>query len=500
MDMSHTSANPAPDPSGSAPAGSSRRYGSSSRKSAAEIHPQPDGLLLVSRRTREMWLQHYPSLRASEPLRRFVAHVLVRTSTDAETGLTSISDAALRGCGWNGAWPRLRRLIVQAGFHIQTTAPASGRCRCVKRFDCARDLLEAVLRDLAETPIEDLVSFATGLPPRSCVAACAEPVPEVLPLIERLHAQPADAYAQAAHEADRLRRRHGVILAQKPEALAQLARFAADPAPRYHSVAASPRLCTSHPAQNLPRGMRAEVLKRCHHVQIDSSRLHIAAWLWNCPLLKARLESSIWPYLLEASGVSRGDEPLVETAVYSIIDGADRWTVRRGLVRELGSAAADAFLGLPEIRELLDRRDGRLEAIRNGVVLDAFARELDASAWPKPGDAASKARSVLEYQMQTYELALMLAVAEALEDVPIVAWLHDGLYYACDTAAARELALRADAAAAAKGLELLGSPAILEHWFAELRGCARKTARGTLGPLAAGGSMAESSGPLWSRP
>lgn len=466
---------PAPDPTGSAPGGSLRRTGSSSRTGEDEIRPQPDGLLLVSRRTRDMWLQHYPLLRNSAALRRFVAHVLVRPSIDAETGLTSISDAALCGCGWNGAWPKLRKRLVEAGFRIEATSPASGRCRCVRRFDCAGDLFAAVLRDLAETPVEALVSFATGLPPQSGVAACAQPVPEVLPLMERLHAQPAEAYAQAAREADRIRREHGKSLERKPDVLAQLARYAADPAPRYHAVAASPRLCTSHLAQNLPRGMRAEVLKRCHHVQIGSSRLHIAAWLWDCPLLKARLESSIRPYLLEASGVSRGDEPLVERALYSIIDGADRWTVRRGLVRELGSAAADAFLGLPEIRELLDRRDGRLEAIRNGVVLDAFGRELDASAWPRPGDAASKARSVLAYQMQSCELALMLAVAEALEGVPILAWLHDGLYYACDTAAAREVALRADAAAA-KGLELLGSPVILEHWFAELRGCARKTA------------------------
>lgn len=453
-----------------------RPYGSSSRKSAGAIHAQPDDLLLVSRRTRALWLERHPALASSLPLRRFVAHVLASPSADEGTGLTAVSEPALRGCGWKRSWPKLRRLVGEAGFEIETTSPAAGRCRCVKAFGCAEDLREAVIRDLAETPVSELVSFATGLPPRTADGRAAAPVPDVAPLLERLNAQPAEAFGQAAKAAESERNRIGRLRSCKTETLAALARYSADPAPRYHAVACSPRLYTSHPVQNLPRGVRADVLKRCHHLDIRSSQLHIAAWLWDCPLLKERLRASVWPYLLASAGIPENDKQLAKDAVYAIVFGAELRNVRRSLAESAGRASADAFLGLPEIRELLDRRDERLAQIHRGPILDAFGRVLDPSAWPKVADADDVARSILAYQMQSYELAVMLAVAEALEDVPIAAWLHDGLYYACDTAAARELARRADAAAAAKGLELLGSPAILEHSLAELRGTARKAA------------------------
>lgn len=178
----------------------------------------------------------------------------------------------------------------------------------------------------------------------------------------------------------------------------------------------------------LSKEVRAAVFTGCTCLDVKNCQLAIVAWLWDIPELRELLKTveDVWEYFAEQIGVDPAEYRCeIKRMVYCIIFGGGIKRLRRE------SQFADVFVGLPEIQQLIEHRNMAKAGIQEaGGMTDAFGRQWRLSDTGK-SHPEEQARSLLARQVQSYEMAIMLAGFEVIlndPDMLMMAWLHDGIY------------------------------------------------------------------------
>lgn len=206
------------------------------------------------------------------------------------------------------------------------------------------------------------------------------------------------------------------------------------PQPMYKEVWRTARIYThGNSILGLKKEFREELFRKLGWISLDlkAAQLAIVAKLWDIPMVSNILSSEpgIWQYLAENMGWE--DKGLFKSSVYAIIFGSSTtrktknglptiWAENGKSLIELGQ-----FLAIPAIHELVIMRDQRRRAIDSqGYVMDAFNKKRKLNM-----RKGVNAASLLANEVQSYEMAIMLDVADAVRTkrIDIAAWIHDGI-------------------------------------------------------------------------
>lgn len=175
----------------------------------------------------------------------------------------------------------------------------------------------------------------------------------------------------------------------------------------------------------LPREIREVLYTGCYSIDINSAQLCIIERLWNVPGLSEVAAAGVWTYLSGLLNVNLSRKPELKQMIYSTIFGGGK-----PLLREQ-SDLAEAYLSLPIIKKIWNKRQARLNEIRRlGYIVDAWGEIHYLGNVDKPTEG-ERVRSLLARQVQSYEVYIMLAGFESIandEDVVMTGWLHDGFY------------------------------------------------------------------------
>jgi hypothetical protein len=169
-------------------------------------------------------------------------------------------------------------------------------------------------------------------------------------------------------------------------------------------------------------------------LDLKSAQLAIAAREWNVKSIQDLLKGGkdIWAYLQSKVDVSK---PILKTAIYSIVFGANVKKARGGSPKKLflengySMEIYKSFLEIDVIKDLINARDEQLKVIENNVgAPNAFDRVIACNAIDSNGDIVNS-RSVLAQVMQSHEAQLIIKVIEILDTSSAVLTLliHDGI-------------------------------------------------------------------------
>lgn len=456
-----------------------------------------DDLLLVTPSTREAFLSRYPIIADRIEHRRTIAYLLAGDFRDdlddslllAKAVLNAINERTLRNAERYLRGFRRDVAPLRWAEAVPPDDAGRGKARSVVDHGLDDDLVRLVDRDL-RNPRAVLVSFVTGFPPKRRKLVGEEPIPELRFLVEGLNRVPEEAYRRIREGADAaLDNLPRLTPRQTERVLPILARVRADPVVRYRPYRRTRRIgAVGASYLGLPRAVREIVSKQVAALDVRQCQIALAANLWDCPELARRLGDpnySFWSDAIRRIGADDRDpeevKAAIKKAVYAGCFGRTHARVRSVLVADLSDPApAHLFLGLPEVAQLFDRRDAALAEVASGPVLDAFGHTLDAQNWYglKPKAAA---RSVLACRMQSFEVAVMAEAARYCFDngVPIVGWLHDGLYIeGQDRDETANHVERIRRIVASRATELIGSPLYLDHRPSDRRGRPRQSSLG----------------------
>ncbi|GMV89000.1 MAG: hypothetical protein AMXMBFR81_19310 [Chthonomonas sp.] len=446
-----------------------------------------DDCLLTDADLRRRLIERWPLLNEVWA-RRLFAYVFVGRFRDRESDMLMMGAAFLRDrLGVDGK--RLKRFrrevfdlkLTQSRRPHPSNPSEQGRTRQLQRHECPREVVEELRRSWRGGG--PFVSFATGCPPKpggwdDALSDADNVVPEARFLVDHLHAVPNEALAWLERRADS--RIADLDKAPESDALRDepiLCRVRACARVRYRGARRSPRLYafgTSYLA--LTRESRKHLGQPFAACDLRQCQLVVASALWKADLFAEKLSKknfSVWEWLAKAVGCGSGHKDALKQAVYSLVFGKAEGGLKKALSESIGTRAAKRFLALPEMRQLLDRREDALNRLRTvGGEVDAFGRGIGLCA------DAEEARSRLSYQIQSYELRIMLGLAERVieEGFHVVGFLHDGMsIHGDDKAAADRLLRRLEKLSVEVGKEVLGVPIYLETNQWERRG--RKPSR-----------------------
>ncbi len=445
--------------------------------------------------TREALLVHLPAAAHDPVLFRYAILALWTTWRDRETGLRVIGQRELEwvgGAPFGGSYwakhvieriewrlPAFEWLEYELGF----------RCRLITA-DGLPDALHALVRadlSLAAEDFEQRVGVLSGRPHSKNDATqlraeyraecdAMDGPSERSRWIQRTfnarssnvsskilkHVAEARAYVERMVVTVDLKRKDG----ESPDALAArenevregvrtayLATLRAieeqhQPFVRFSARGRTDRVFAHNPsALSLPADVRRILYRGFLSVDLKSAHLFIAAALWEVDDVLETLtreDYSVWTDLLEHMGLGHlapGSEDYAEakdalkTATYSVIYGMKEqavvWTYSKAARRLAGPAGGKRLAKHWLIRRLLDARDERLAALKEGTVLDTPTGIRVVVG----GDVDAK--SAMATLAQAYEQELMAVVLEYERDHHATAnpasfhvglWIHDGCY------------------------------------------------------------------------
>lgn len=183
--------------------------------------------------------------------------------------------------------------------------------------------------------------------------------------------------------------------------------------------------------QNVPRGIRRYLLHGCLEADLESAHLRLAAHLWNLPPVLDILEAGvpIWRVLANQAGVALTPEvkAVMKKALYAVLNGAGKPTVRNALRPALTPKQSTAFLNGSVIAQLLTARDVYIQRIvtQGGAV-------LPYGGWMSLEDPRN-AYKLISQQLMDYEQALVSAcyewAAQHRHAVRILSPEHDGFSF-----------------------------------------------------------------------
>jgi hypothetical protein len=189
----------------------------------------------------------------------------------------------------------------------------------------------------------------------------------------------------------------------------------------------------------LPREVAAVIGQEWFEADLVSSQLTIAAYTWHIPEVIAFLEAgqSIWDTLALALGTTLVMKPAIKKALYSLLYGAQRWTIARQLQpianeRRISTVKlGELFLTHPLISRLYAAREQQLQRIRKaGGAYDCYGKWVSVyEAEERHGRRRRNPRSVLAILAQAVEFKLLvpvLRIATTSQDFYITQWAHDG--------------------------------------------------------------------------
>jgi hypothetical protein len=193
----------------------------------------------------------------------------------------------------------------------------------------------------------------------------------------------------------------------------------------------------------LPREVRYIYMRDTYNIDLKFAQLAIVCTIWNVPATKAFVcaGGNIWDSMSSYIGKETSEvKDNLKTILYGLFYGMSKRHIKQHMVEFFGN---DHLFDHPLLQELLAERDRQRVLIReNKGGYDAFGRRLTIERERYKYMAAneyvewteSNIRSVLCAIVQSYELALMLGVFEAIKSNPdllLIAWLHDGVYVKC---------------------------------------------------------------------
>ena len=151
----------------------------------------------------------------------------------------------------------------------------------------------------------------------------------------------------------------------------------------------------------------------------------IFASLYGCDLLGRHVKSpkGAWQSILDEGELAEDLKPALKVALIPLLYGSRKGYAKFLCSQVCGRKTSEIITNLPVVREVAIRTAAVLEEIVNGRVIQLIGgEEITASS-------LKEARSVLAYQIQSYELAYAGNIAlEAERHIPgsLRAFLHDG--------------------------------------------------------------------------
>jgi hypothetical protein len=221
--------------------------------------------------------------------------------------------------------------------------------------------------------------------------------------------------------------------------------------PLYIPAKVSERIYTMNPSiQNLPSDLRKIILSPSISYDLAAAQLAIMGRLWEISEVQHLLErGNPWQEICTSLGLGIERKGLVKPLVYSTAFGMGQKRLGAKYAVAMGYESPDKpHNKIPEekreeyYQELTENKfmeallDGRRKALKRikeakGVVnANGVFRPL--SFFPSSSEGGSKSRSMLAYEMQSYEVDLMQPVIEIAREnkskMMISGWIHDGVY------------------------------------------------------------------------
>lgn len=208
-----------------------------------------------------------------------------------------------------------------------------------------------------------------------------------------------------------------------------------NPQPTYIPVSNSARLYTDGASfMQLPRRYRKSLIEKMgwHSFDLRYCQFAVIAKVWNVKIVEDFLKTnqSLWQFLLNELNLEDNatNKDMLKTSVYALCFGASLTDEsKEGCPKRLWADKDlyNAFLGIEIIKAVYDARELRKAEIRRTrEITDAFGNKVDLGI---------SVESLLAMEIQSYEVLIMLEVAEYLRDsnAQIALWIHDGIAIQC---------------------------------------------------------------------
>ena len=423
---------------------------------------------LVSREVREQTMQTYPILREHDGHRAFFLYMMNTPNRDDGehwgTGQPVIPWKKVVRCYGKhvqdyGRNLRTRRILeiyqeqVVSGFR-PSGYHSNGHARVVKDTGVDPSLEEAWREDQkSDRRNAGLVDFFTGKKHtakrrhelrqhRIAVCRASEPrCSDGRKWRKYLHERDSSNYYRLLKHMPKAKAKaHEIEGTGRVQTFVNLCRIEEQPMPFYRFSENTVRLTTSRSGlQNLKSDVRDKLTEEWVKLDLSSAQLAIAAKDWGVEsaLKQLRSEESIWDSLEAQTGVDSKDPH--KKGSYATVYGAKRSTIKGSMAyaaaKEGHSMDAEAqrrFLSHPVISELLEKREAKLEEIReNGGATDCYGNEISTDTI----DDDSPERSVLSQLAQAREMQLLTPALELAREVEreyevppweIMLYLYDG--------------------------------------------------------------------------
>lgn len=192
------------------------------------------------------------------------------------------------------------------------------------------------------------------------------------------------------------------------------------------------RLFTKNHIPNLMKDLRLELTRGCVEVDLMNSQLAINSRNWQMNEIDEILQrdGNIWESLKKDHGLSEDDfklvKPALKRAIYIPCYGGKMKKMRKKVTEDLGNhngiISVEKIVSHPIVGIILKAANRQLKEIRkNKGGEDAFGEFIHLTK-------ERTDRSILAQISQSYEMYLLLPVAEYLETTKskMVLWMHDG--------------------------------------------------------------------------
>lgn len=426
----------------------------------------------VTGHLRKILLEEFPKVFTKDSLTRLLYYVLFPSRVDEDTGLPVLPTYLLanledkvklfRGHRYKGGgFLEEFKEAVDGRVEYTEYVYKKGRARTAS-LTMSEELARMVEEEMCRPTGGKLIDLVTGekIPQRDI-----EQFRRVMRMERRNFPQsttsPARDYAQWLNTTDvrafdRVRRNLEVAIEEARSIQDPVKRRAnlgtlfrmghLDWVPTYKTTDNTPRIYTEgSSAAGLSSNVRTVLLgggKATFSADLVAAQLAILAHIWKLDRTATLVSKrgQVWPTLLAEAALSEVDKGELKTFVYSTAFGMADHALKYKALKSFGAAKADRLLESPTIQELLSGRRQRQEEIRrDGGFFDVFGnfRSLDeVMSRKRPGGNTPTQEEALRmsmaYEAQAYEFRLMqpvLDIAMATQEVRVLFWLHDGVYF-----------------------------------------------------------------------
>ena len=276
-------------------------------------------------------------------------------------------------------------------------------------------------------------------------------------------------------------------------------------APIYVAPEGSPRLFIKGACfLRLPREYRTIAYKGCREGDLKACQLGIISGLWNIPTLRQALDGGldIWEELAGFLNIKLDLKPVLKQGIYSIVFGGAVRNIKAKMqanLQEIGAMSseeaqriADKFFQHPLIQDVLVARIRQAKKIaEEGFIKDAFKRrktlkdtyirhqreginqsvaqnmgaQTNAKSSARHQAIAKAIRSLMAYQVQSYELRFMLSLLPVIKkdsQIYPLGFLFDSIIFTFGSFGREDMRMKQMQDAVKSEAKLLGMPVKLE--------------------------------------